>query len=71
MSEAHGRRGVPGHMTEAIQQFSNHSDACVLLENGEYSDWFDVMQFLRQGCVLAPLHFDIFFATYSESFCSA
>ena len=35
--------------------------ACVRLDNGECSDKFNVGQGLRQGCVLAPLLFDMFF----------
>ena len=27
-----------------------------------YSEWFEVAQGLRQGCVLAPLLFNVFFA---------
>ena len=35
--------------------------ACVRLDDGECSDKFDVGQGLRQGCVLAPLLFSMFF----------
>ena len=55
------RFGVPPRMLAVIRQLHNGMQACVPLDDGECSDTFDVGQGLRQGCVLAPLLFNIFF----------
>ena len=56
------RFGVPQNMISVIRQFHNGMRACVQLDDRVSSGWFAVEQGLRQGCVLVPLLFDIFFA---------
>ena len=55
------RFGVPPRMLAVIRQFYDGLQACVRLDDAECSDKFDVEQGLRQGCVLAPLLFNMFF----------
>ena len=55
------RFGVPEMLT-VIHQFHEGMRARVRTDDGEHSEWFDVTQGLRQGCVLSPLLFNIFFA---------
>ena len=57
------RTGVPPQMRAVIQQLHDGMGACVRLDHGVCSDWFEVEQGLRQVCVLSPLLFDIFFET--------
>ena len=58
------RIGVPPQMIAVIQLFHDGMRACcVWPHDGVYSNWFEVKQGLRQGCVLSPLLFNIFFAT--------
>ena len=56
------RFGVPKIMISAIRQFHDGMRACVRLDDRVCSRWFAVEQGLRQGCVLATLLFNIFFA---------
>ena len=56
------RIGVPPQMITVIRQFHDGMRACLRPDDGVCSDWFEVEQGLRKGCVLSPLVFIMFFA---------
>ena len=56
------RTRVPPHMITVIRQLHDGMRACVRPDDGFCLDWFEVKQGPRQGCVLSPQSFNIFFA---------
>ena len=50
--------GIPKKCVSAIEQIYNNSKCRVRTEDG-YSDWFEVLTGVRQGCILSPLLFAI------------
>ena len=61
------RFGVPDKMLTVIRQFHEGMRARVCTDDGEHSEWFDVTQGLRQGCVLSSLLFNIIFAAVAHA----
>ena len=59
------RFGVPEKMLTVIRQFREGMRARVRTDD-EHSEWFDVTQGLRQGCVLSPLLFKMSFAAVTR-----
>ena len=56
------RFGRPPQMIEVIRQFHDGMRACVRGDDDRCSEWFEVAQGPRQGCVPSPLLFNVFFA---------
>ncbi len=56
------RFGVPKKLIAIIRAFHDGMRARVRLDDGALSVWFPVKEGLRQGCVLAPLLFNIYFS---------
>ena len=62
--------GVPQNMISAICQFHDGMRASVRLDDRVCSEWFTVEQGLRQGFVLAPVLFNVFFAAVINVACT-
>ena len=60
------RFGVPQSRISVIRQFHGGMRACVRLNDRVCPRWFAVEQGLRQGYVLTPLLFNIFFAAVTN-----
>ena len=62
LSQGPTRIGVPTQMIAVFRQFHDGMRACVRPDDSVCSDWFELEQGLRQGYILSPLLFNIFFA---------
>ena len=62
------RFDVPTKILTVLRQFDDGMRARVRTGDREHSDWFDVTQGLRQGCVLSPLLFNVFLAAVIHVF---
>ena len=56
------RLGVPAKILTVIRQFQDDMRPRVRTDDAEHSEWFDVTERFRQGYVLSPLLFNMFFA---------
>ena len=51
--------GIQGKMLNSLKSLYEHVQ-CTIRINGEYSEWFNVKTWLKQGCILSPQLFNIF-----------
>ena len=52
--------GIGGKLLKAVKSFYAGSKACVRVGN-DMSEWFQVKVGLRQGCVMSPWLFNLYF----------
>ncbi|CAB1099789.1 unnamed protein product [Ectocarpus sp. CCAP 1310/34] len=62
------RAGIPAKLIKVIRQIHDGVRARLRMVDGELSDWLFVTQGVRQGCVLSPLLFNIFFTRQEAPF---
>ena len=55
------RFGVPPMMVDIMRQFHDSMRACIRLDGGRVSEWFEVGQGLHQGCFITLILLNIFF----------
>lgn len=55
------RYRVSPEMMSVFRQFQDGTRMCVRKDECKYSEWFEAGQGPRQGCVISPLLFSIFF----------
>ena len=53
------KMGVPTHFVKLISNLYDNQQACVRTEKGD-SDWFNIGQGVRQGCILSPTLFNLY-----------
>ena len=51
--------GVPNHLVQLVKNLYDGQQACVRTEKGN-SDWFNIGQGVRQGCILSPTLFNLY-----------
>jgi hypothetical protein len=52
-------KGVDGHMLQALKSLYQNTQSCLRI-NGYYTQWFNVLSGVKQGCLLSPLLFNLF-----------
>jgi hypothetical protein len=51
--------GVPDHLIKLISNLYDNQQACVRTDKGD-TDWFNIGQGVRQGCILSPALFNLY-----------